>query len=120
MRKFDAGEKGAPQIQNGVRFSGLGNWVDEAKTGRQKKKKKRNPRSKVVINVQHSSQIPKQQLPMVVATERMTKKTTMSLQLYEHIGSSSMTLFFFLLYNTVLVLPYINMNPPRVYTCSPS
>ena len=29
-------------------------------------------------------------------------------------------LFFFLLYNIVLVLPYINMNPPRVYTCSPS
>ena len=28
--------------------------------------------------------------------------------------------FFFLLYNTVLVLPYINMNPPRVYTCFPS
>ena len=31
-------------------------------------------------------------------------------------------LFFFffliLLYNTVLVLPYINMNPPWVYTCS--
>ena len=25
-----------------------------------------------------------------------------------------------LLYNIVLVLPYINMNPPRVYTCSPS
>ena len=23
-------------------------------------------------------------------------------------------------YNIVLVLPYINMNPPRVYTCSPS
>ena len=33
-------------------------------------------------------------------------------------------LFFFfnyiLFYNTVLVLPYINMNPPRVYTCSQS
>ena len=29
-------------------------------------------------------------------------------------------LFMFLLYNIVLVLPYINMNPPRVYTCSPS
>ena len=28
--------------------------------------------------------------------------------------------YFFLLYNIVLVLPYINMNPPRVYTCSPS
>ena len=26
--------------------------------------------------------------------------------------------YFFLLYNIVLVLPYINMNPPRVYTCS--
>ena len=25
-----------------------------------------------------------------------------------------------LLYNIELVLPYINMNPPRVYTCSPS
>ena len=28
--------------------------------------------------------------------------------------------FFFLLYNIVLVLPYINMNPPWVYTFSPS
>ena len=27
---------------------------------------------------------------------------------------------FFLLYNIVLVLPYINMHPPRVYTCSSS
>ena len=31
-----------------------------------------------------------------------------------------MLFFFFLLYNIVLVLPYINMHPPRVYTCSPS
>ena len=30
------------------------------------------------------------------------------------------TFFFFLLYNIVLVLPYINMNPPWVYTCSQS
>ena len=28
--------------------------------------------------------------------------------------------FFFLLYNTVLVLPYINMNQPRVYVSSHS
>jgi len=28
--------------------------------------------------------------------------------------------FSFLLYNIVLVLPYITMNPPRVYTCFPS
>ena len=27
---------------------------------------------------------------------------------------------YFLLYNIVLVLPYINMNLPRVYTCSNS
>ena len=29
-------------------------------------------------------------------------------------------IYLFLLYNIVLVLPYINMNPPRVYTCSQS
>ena len=29
-------------------------------------------------------------------------------------------LLLFLLYNIVLVLPHINMNPPRVYMCSPS
>jgi len=28
--------------------------------------------------------------------------------------------FFLLLYNIALVLPYINMHPCRVYTCSPS
>ena len=28
--------------------------------------------------------------------------------------------YFFLLYSIVLVLPYINMNPLRVYTCSQS
>ena len=34
--------------------------------------------------------------------------------------SFSFFFYFILLYNTVLVLPYINMNPPRVYTCSQS
>ena len=29
-------------------------------------------------------------------------------------------LFFFKLYNIVLVLPYIEMNPPQAYMCSPS
>ena len=28
--------------------------------------------------------------------------------------------YYYLLYNIVLVLPYINMYPPQVYTCSPS
>ena len=31
-----------------------------------------------------------------------------------------MSFVFFLLYNIVLVLPYIKMNPPQVYMCSPS
>ena len=34
--------------------------------------------------------------------------------------SNNFFFYFILLYNTVLVLPYINMNPPRVYTCSQS
>ena len=33
---------------------------------------------------------------------------------------SNLYFFFFLLYNIVLVLPYINMHLPRVYTCLPS
>ena len=28
--------------------------------------------------------------------------------------------YYYLLYSIVLVLPYMNMNPPRVYLCSPS
>ena len=37
-------------------------------------------------------------------------------------GPETLLFFFFLilLYNTVLVLPYINMNPPRVYMSSQS
>ena len=34
--------------------------------------------------------------------------------------SFSLLFYFILLYYTVLVLPFINMNPPRVYTCSQS
>ena len=42
-----------------------------------------------------------------------------------HLNFHSSLIFFLiiegsLLYNIVLVLPYINMNLPRVYTCSPS
>ena len=35
-------------------------------------------------------------------------------------GLLSHFFFFFFLYNIVLVLPYINMNLPQVYMCSPS
>ena len=35
-------------------------------------------------------------------------------------GVGKDSFFFFLLYNIVLVLPYINMNLPRVYMCSQS
>ena len=37
-----------------------------------------------------------------------------------HVFLHSNFLLFFLLYNIVLVLPYVNMNPPWVYTCSQS
>ena len=35
-------------------------------------------------------------------------------------GNYFILFYFILLYNIVLVLPYINMNPPWVYKCSPS
>lgn len=57
-----------------------------------KKKTKISPRGKVVIKVQHGSQIPKWQLLMAVAAERMTKKQTRLLHPHEHISSLSMTL----------------------------
>ena len=43
-----------------------------------------------------------------------------------HVNNTSKFYFFYfyfyfiLLYNTVLVLPYIDMNPPRVYMSSQS
>ena len=41
--------------------------------------------------------------------------------IYLWFGSLISFFFYFILfYNTVLVLPYINMNPPWVYTCSQS
>ena len=41
--------------------------------------------------------------------------------IYSWLFNSLLSLFFFFpLYNIVLVLPYINMNPPRVYMYSPS
>ena len=47
---------------------------------------------------------------------------TIALTRWTFIGKVMSLLFFFflLLYNTVLVLPYINMNPPWVYMCSQS
>ena len=46
--------------------------------------------------------------------------TPNSLTLFLIFYTFQKTIFFFLLYNIVLALPYINMNPPRVYTCFPS
>ena len=47
---------------------------------------------------------------------------TSSLFLSSIIDSNTelLLLYYYLLYNTVLVFPYINMNPPQVYTCSQS
>ena len=53
----------------------------------------------------------------------MTTGKTIALTRWIFVGKVMSLLFFFnfiLLYNTVLVLPYIDMNPPRVYTSSQS
>ena len=44
------------------------------------------------------------------------------LNFYKHIFLFLFNFYFYfiLLYNTVLVLPYIDMSPPRVYMRSPS
>ena len=46
--------------------------------------------------------------------------TPKSLQMVTAAMKKIFFFYFILLYNTVLVLPYINMNSPRVYTCSQS
>ena len=53
----------------------------------------------------------------------MTTGKTIALTRWTFVGKVMSLLFFvffFLLYNIVLVLSYIDMNPPRVYMCSPS
>ena len=50
----------------------------------------------------------------------MTLPNTLILCLFIYFLNFYLFIYFFLLYNIVLVLPYINMHPPRVYTCSPS
>ena len=40
--------------------------------------------------------------------------------MYCHLGSPTAYFLIFLLYNILLTLPYIDMNPPWVYMCSPS
>ena len=44
--------------------------------------------------------------------------TIMTLQLFFLTIYHLFIYYYYLLYNIVLVLPYINMNPPWVYTCS--
>lgn len=90
--KSDAGEKGAPQVQNCVQFSGLGNWVYKAKTRRQKKKKNKESTKQSCGQSPTQLSDSKAAAAHAVATERMTKKQTRLLQLYGHISSSSMTL----------------------------
>ena len=60
-------------------------------------------------------------LSNAIRLERIQEAVEKSLKLAE-IGSwvFAFVFYFMLLYNTVLVFPYINMNLPPVYTCSPS
>ena len=45
---------------------------------------------------------------------------TPSIYFFQNFFQIAFFTFIFLFYNIVLVLPYINMHPPWVYTCSPS
>ena len=59
------------------------------------------------------------------ATLSVFKELEAAAEVRKVLGFVLMTLAFFffnfiLLYNTVLVLPYINMNPPQVYMSSQS
>ena len=50
----------------------------------------------------------------------MITRKTIALTIWTYVSKVMFLLFFyyyFLLYNIVLVLPYINMHPPWVYTC---
>ena len=51
---------------------------------------------------------------------KQKKKTPKTHSPWWNLPSSLIMPIFFLLYNIALVLPYINMNPPRVYMHSPS
>ena len=54
-------------------------------------------------------------------SHRICKELTFSSSEWNWLIMNFFIIFFIcLLYNTVLVLPYINMNPPRLYTCSQS
>ena len=69
-------------------------------------------------------------LPKQVSDKNHSQLTSVKLKyqtLYKNIAGTLFINFFFnlyfyfiLLYNTVLVLPYIDMNPPRVYMSSQS
>ena len=45
---------------------------------------------------------------------------TMDYSVYFRLLYTTLLFFFFLLYNIVMTLSYINMHLPQVYTCSPS
>ena len=64
-----------------------------------------------IITMEGSSQ-PRDQTSLSYDSS-IHRQTFFNLNLFILIGG-------YLLYNIVLVLPYINMNLPRVYTCSPS
>ena len=53
-------------------------------------------------------------------TTLMAESTLVDCLNVRFIHRAFLFIYLFLLYNIVLVLPYSNMHPPRVYMCSPS
>ena len=53
---------------------------------------------------------------LLLGRKAMTNLDSILFIFFSHL--SFIDYYYYLLYNIVLVLPYINMNPPLVYTCS--
>jgi len=55
-----------------------------------------------------------------IAEKRRDAKGKEEKERYTHLNAQFLFYYYYFLpYNIVLVLPYINMHPPWVYTCSP-
>ena len=58
--------------------------------------------------------------PTLISIHDYWKTIALTRQTFVGKVMSLLFLFFFKLYNIVLVLPYIEMNPPQAYMFSPS
>ena len=79
------------------------------------------PITRFITNSKNTSHLkPPSKPPISICLSRLTLIHHICESVYLFIYLFLNFFYFILLYNTVLVLPYINMNPPQVYTYSQS